>query len=105
MSEILPAGYVHNDETLGNDGGSIVSDAFTGVTIGDGVNAVGYNFCDIRPASLSGSVADCVAGVPLSGVTVQLLDSEGNILTTTTTDSQGNYQFTGLTPDKTYTAA
>jgi len=36
------------------------------------------------------------AGVP--GVTVQLLDSTGAVVATTTTDTNGEYLFTGLTP-------
>ena len=36
----------------------------------------GYDFCDVRPASIAGNVSDCLADQPLSGVTVQLLDSE-----------------------------
>jgi serine-aspartate repeat-containing protein C/D/E len=34
----------------------------------------------------------------VSGVTVELEDTSGNILSTTTTDSNGAYHFTGLTP-------
>ncbi|MFN2304786.1 MAG: SdrD B-like domain-containing protein, partial [Anaerolineales bacterium] len=37
-----------------------------------------------------------------AGVTVVLYDSNGNIIATTTTDSNGDYSFTGL-PDGTYT--
>ena len=33
----------------------------------------------------------------ISGVTVQLLDSNGNVVVTTTTNSSGNYSFTNLT--------
>lgn len=36
------------------------------------------------------------------GVTINLLDSQGNIVGTTVTDANGNYQFIGL-PDGTYT--
>ena len=102
VSEILPTGYLHNDETVGSVGGVIVNDAIVQVPLGDGVNAVGYDFCDVLPASLSGNVDDCLAGVPLSGVTVQLLDANGGVLKTTTTDGAGDYQFTGLTPGLVY---
>ncbi|NNL94865.1 MAG: hypothetical protein HKO64_04530 [Xanthomonadales bacterium] len=42
------------------------------------------------------------AGTGLEGITVALIDSNGNIVATTTTDSDGNYSFGGL-PDGTYT--
>jgi protocatechuate 3,4-dioxygenase beta subunit/uncharacterized protein YuzE len=39
------------------------------------------------------------AGEPgVAGVTVQLLDADGNVVGTTTTDGSGNYLFTGLEP-------
>jgi serine-aspartate repeat-containing protein C/D/E len=44
---------------------------------------------------------DCVfdAGEsPLAGVTIQLLDASGNVVRTTTTNAQGQYQFTDLAP-------
>ncbi len=47
-------------------------------------------------------MADCLAGVPLSGVTVQLLDANGNVIKTTTTDEEGKYDFSGLTPGQIY---
>ncbi len=105
VDEILPPGYVHNDETVGSAGGVIVNDTITQIPLGDGVNGVNYDFCDIRPASLSGNVDDCLAGVPLSGVTVQLLDANGHVINTTTTDDEGDYQFTNLTPGQTYGVA
>ena len=65
-----------------------------------GRTATDYNFCDVRPASIAGNVSDCLANQPLSGVTVQLLDAQGNVIGTTTTNAQGNYQFTNLTPGR-----
>jgi acetyltransferase-like isoleucine patch superfamily enzyme len=40
--------------------------------------------------------------VPVAGVTVTLLDADGNVVGTTTTDEGGFYAFTGLTPNTTY---
>ncbi len=103
VRELLPAGYVHNDEDVGNVGGTIAADAsIIGIMLGDGTTATGYDFCDVRPASIAGNVGDCLANQPLAGVTVQLLDSTGNVLKTTTTDQNGNYQFTNLMPGVTY---
>jgi 5-hydroxyisourate hydrolase-like protein (transthyretin family) len=105
VDEILPPGYMHHDESVGSAGGNIVNDAILDVSLGDGVNGVNYDFCDVLPGSISGNVADCLVGMPLSGVTVQLFDANGNILKTTTTNDQGNYDFTGLMPDQTYGVA
>jgi protocatechuate 3,4-dioxygenase beta subunit len=103
VNEILPPGFVHNDENVGNAGGVIAGDAsIIRISVGDGANATGYDFCDVQPASIAGNVGDCLANQPLSGVTVQLLDSSGNIIETTTTDSQGNYKFSNLTPGQVY---
>ncbi len=103
VRELLPPGFVHNDEDVGNAGGSIAADAsIIGITLGDGTTATGYDFCDVRPASIAGNVSDCLANQPLAGVTVQLLDSSGKVLQTTTTDQNGNYQFSNLTPGLVY---
>ncbi len=103
VQEIVPTGYMFHEEDAGSVGGSTATNTqITQVTLGDGVAATGYNFCDVLPASIGGSVADCLAGTPLSGVTVNLLNASGNVIQTTTTNAQGNYQFTGLLPDTTY---
>jgi len=39
---------------------------------------------------------------PVPGVTVTLLDADGNVVATTTTDDGGFYAFTGLTPNTKY---
>ena len=36
--------------------------------------------------------------MPLSGVQIDLLDSHGSVIATTTTDESGHYEFDGLTP-------
>jgi uncharacterized surface anchored protein len=104
VAEILPAGYMNNDTEAGSAGGTVAANllSITQVALGDGVNATGYDFCDVRPATISGDVADCLANTPLSGVTVQLLDVNGNVLQTTTTNESGDYQFTNLKPGVTY---
>ena len=106
VSEIVPSGYEHNDETIGTAGGSIVNAAFTGIALGDNVAAASYDFCDIQiPAQISGSVhidngsGASVSQLPtLAGVTINLLDSDGTVVATTTTNSSGQYTFTGIEP-------
>ena|GEM_PF-2663550 len=51
---------------------------------------------------LEGNVSIHDTGDPIPGVTVILVDSDGNE-TRTTTDDNGNYRFDNLDPDKTYT--
>ena len=45
-----------------------------------GDNSVSNNFALVQPASISGNVADCLADKPLSGVTVELLNSSGAVV-------------------------
>ena len=89
---------MHNDEDVGTAGGVIVNYAITQVPLGDGVAATGYNFCDVLPASISGRVdrrPSRRTAKPirirsrLAGVTIQLLDANGHVIETTTTDAQG----------------
>ena len=68
------------------------------------------NFGYIKKHAISGNVyldqnrdkTKNTGDIDLSGVTVKLLDKDGNVVGTTTTDTDGNYSFTGLS-DGTYT--
>ena len=68
------------------------------------------NFGYIKKHAISGNVyldqnrdkTKNTGDIDLSGVTVNLLDKDGNVVGTTTTDKDGNYSFTGLN-DGTYT--
>ena len=68
------------------------------------------NFGYIKKHAISGNVyldqnrdkTKNTGDIDLSGVTVKLLDKDGNVVGTTTTDADGNYSFTGLS-DGTYT--
>ena len=68
------------------------------------------NFGYIKKHAISGNVyldqnrdkTKNKGDIDLSGVTVKLLDKDGNVVGTTTTDADGNYSFTGLS-DGTYT--
>ena len=68
------------------------------------------NFGYIKKHAISGTVyldqnrdkTKNTGDIDLSGVTVKLLDKDGNVVGTTTTDANGNYSFTGLN-DGTYT--
>ncbi|MCY2990444.1 MAG: SpaA isopeptide-forming pilin-related protein, partial [Planctomycetota bacterium] len=83
-------------------------DRIESIFLGGGQAGVEYNFGELVPASLAGHVrlsdadGNChVAGSdypPVADVTVQLLDSTGQVLATTTTDTLGAYRFGGLAP-------
>ena len=105
MHEVQPTGLFENDADAGTAGGTVVgTDTVTSVLLGSGVAGLHYDFCDWLPASISGRVVTTVttglrcrpSPQPVAGVTIQLLGTAGHVLKTTTTDAQGNYQFTDL---------
>ena len=107
VHEIQPVGYYDSEEHAGSAGGLVsANDTITGAVLGSGVNAVEYDFCELLPASISGKVhvdldGDCEydPGEPnLAGVTIELLDAQGNVVRTTLTDADGNYKFDNLVP-------
>ncbi|MEL7079262.1 MAG: SdrD B-like domain-containing protein, partial [Cyanobacteria bacterium J06582_2] len=72
------------------------------VTIGAGETVANNNFVD-ELGHITGSVTsdnddNGTGDTPLANVTVELIDSKGDIIATTTTDDAGNYEFSGVTP-------
>ena len=107
VREIVPSGELPSDDHLGTLGGTLNGPTeIDGVALQGAANGLNYNFCLVPPASISGEVIDDEDGLcdqsptdpHLAGVTIHLLDSQGNIIATTTTDSQGNYTFGNLMP-------
>ncbi len=113
VRQIQPTDFVDGQESLGNvDGvsnGEIShNDEFCEITIRGGQSGQDFDFGEIRLASVSGhvhidsngnGVFDIDDGdSPLSGVTLQLLDSDGNVVTETLTDQNGFYEFDALLP-------
>lgn len=108
VREIQPAGYLEGGQRVGTiDGAATGTDALNtlhGIVLRSGQAAVDFNFCEHLPASLAGSVFHDVndngvleAGEPaIADVEVQLRDSAGSLVATTTTDRDGNYQFRNL---------
>jgi hypothetical protein len=66
------------------------------VEVTSGQDVTGLAFGDFQQGSISGT--RLVNGDPFPGQTVRLLDDGGTEVGTTTTDSMGDYQFTGLNP-------
>ncbi len=111
VEEVQPDGYYDGQENVGSEGGSLLApDSIIDIALPAGTDAVDYDFCEIVPSSISGRVSVDTDGDGqydvneplLEGVTIELLDSSGTVVATTTTDSSGRYEFTNLGPG-TYT--
>ncbi|MEX0642795.1 MAG: SdrD B-like domain-containing protein [Pirellulales bacterium] len=112
--EVQPAGWLDGKDTPGNLSGvadaSPPGDRLSQIVMHWGHNGFEYNFGELLPASISGRIhaddgPDCNFDDPhhmLVGVRVDLLDVNGAVLATTTTNAAGEYLFTGLRPG-TYT--
>ncbi len=114
VEQAQPAGYLDGLDTAGTVNGVVQGaavnpgDKIEDIFLGGGTHGIEYNFGEILPASLVGNVhisdsdGNCygsdIVCEPLAGVTLHLLDANGQVIGQTVTDSQGNYQFTGLTP-------
>ena len=105
VREIQPDGLFSGGQFAGSSGGIASENLLTAISVGAGEQATNYDFCEFEPSSISGRVhvdnnGDCVfqegTDEVLAGVTLELLDSEGNVVATTVTDASGNYSFEGL---------
>ncbi len=85
IREINPPGYPND-----------VGVTERGVTLLPGESDDGNDFVDSRKGIITGSVEDST-GVPLTQVTVQLLSGD-NVVATTLTDNDGEYEFTDVEP-------
>ncbi len=107
-----PTGYFDGRDTPGTIGGSSrgdasVNDAITEIVLNGNDVGTEFNFGELPPSSLSGHVCvampgfDCFSsdpnGIePLPGVKIELIDSEGNVVATTFSASDGSYRFDNL---------
>ncbi len=112
VREIQPGDYVDGKESIGRVGstvnGEVQNDAFCKIILRGGQTGENYDFGEIRLASIEGFVhldpnGDCIfetskGDKPLSGVTMQLLGGNGEVLDTTLTDANGHYAFDNLLP-------
>lgn len=113
IREQQPDGFEDGIDSVGTvdgitNGEHTTNDEFCVVILNGGDQGVEYNFGELQLAEITGFVhvdnnGDCFFGTtpadrPLSGVTLELLDADGNVLTTTTTAADGSYSFTGLLP-------
>ncbi len=110
---IMPAGYYQDESDVGTvlgvtKGVSTTPIALDDVQMYSGQSGINYNFIVLPPPSIAGKVifnqdGDCDPSQPgVANVTVNLLDSNGHIVMTTTTDANGEYIFK-VVPPGTYT--
>lgn len=107
VRETQPVGYIQGGQKAGTAGGDASTpDLIRSIILGQGIDALEYDFCEQRTASLFGSVfvdvdMDCIWDPdedPLSGVKIELLNASGVVVSTTFTDANGNYRFDNLAP-------
>ncbi|MCC7475260.1 MAG: carboxypeptidase regulatory-like domain-containing protein, partial [Pirellulales bacterium] len=105
--EVHPAGWLDGKDTPGNLGGTAAvsppGDSISQVTINWGQAGTEYNFGELLPGSIAGRVIVCdeslvQAGQPIPDVQIDLLNGNGVVIATTTTNANGEYQFTNLRP-------
>ncbi len=105
-TEVLSGNILGTQEGTYNDPGYNVGtaeDNFSSINLNFGQSGVDYNFPEATSSGLiTGTVYadvdnDDVGDSPLSGVTIELLDSSGtNVIDTTTTNTNGFYSFTNV---------
>ena len=104
--ELQPEGLFHGGQTLGSHGGSVLGPDLLLLDVGGGQQLTNYNFCELEPASIGGSVWEEVdlnrefnpGDIPIPGVLVELIDTSGDVIDTARTGTDGSYLFDGLVP-------
>ncbi len=101
ITETQPAGYFDGIDTAGSEGADMTTnDVQADIVLPVSTDATGYNFGELVPSSLSGTVTDDF-GNPIEGVELTLTgaDDLGNpVAVTATTDATGTYVFPDLRP-------
>ena len=107
VTEHQPQGYFHGGQRVGSHGGDASQrDLIRSIAVGSDQHLTEYDFCEIPPAMLTGTVhvdldGDCLqdpgeAGI--GGVKIELLNQQGTVVATTTTQDDGSYRFEKLEP-------
>ncbi|WP_016952819.1 SdrD B-like domain-containing protein [Anabaena sp. PCC 7108] len=106
LTETQPTAYLDGQDSVGTQGGTLGNDNISTITLTSGTNGTGNNFGELVPASLGNFVfedsnANGIQEAWEKGIaeaTVNLLDADGNVIATTSTDANGLYSFTNLQP-------
>jgi uncharacterized repeat protein (TIGR01451 family)/fimbrial isopeptide formation D2 family protein len=113
VTETQPTAFFDGRDRVGSENGTLANDALSAINLGAGVDATDYDFGELRPAAIGGSVffdgkddgrrQNGERGIPGTTVTLTGTDDLGNVvLGSLTTDPDGRYNFVGLRPG-TYT--
>jgi len=126
LTQVQPAAYVNGPVAPPVAGGlapsaggtyAVVDPAisanslYSAIALGAGVDAVRYNFPEVRRPALSGFVyvdsnysnTRNTGDAPIANATVELLDAAGTVVASATTAADGSYSFPGLNPLQVYT--
>lgn len=107
IQQIQPTGWVDGKDSVGTLGGTTSNDLFTKITIKNGDAGVRYDFGEFKLSSISGYVhvnsdgnctPDSPGDLPIANVRMELVDQNGNVIKTTTTNKDGYYEFKELLP-------
>lgn len=108
VSELQPAGYFDGPERVGSAGGTLVPpDTIGSITLVSGTDARDYDFAELEPASLSGTVYEDdnnngwhdLGERGIAGVRLMLLDAVGSPMgLSAVTAADGSYRFADLAP-------
>jgi serine-aspartate repeat-containing protein C/D/E len=112
VRETQPGSFIDGKDVLGEVNGVTAGDYDTNdefcVKLGSGDDGTNYDFGELKPSSISGTVhgdanGNCIFEAsegdrPLEGVELVLLDGDGNELARTKTDANGDYSFDNLMP-------
>ncbi|WP_145418058.1 SdrD B-like domain-containing protein [Planctomycetes bacterium K23_9] len=104
--EQQPNGYFQGGQMLGSGGGEVLGDDHLGFELTAGSDLVNYDFCELPPASISGSVWQetdlnqefSPGEIPIPGVLIELIGNSGEVIQTTRTDASGDYNFVAIAP-------
>ncbi|MGD0541175.1 MAG: SdrD B-like domain-containing protein, partial [Tepidisphaeraceae bacterium] len=112
LTETIPAGYTGEASDVGSLGGTSATGSTSSITIDSGNAGISYNFGQVQPGSISGTVYNDINGDDvdesepgIAGATVTLTGTNGAgnpVTETTTSAANGTYSFTSLSPG-TYT--
>jgi large repetitive protein len=100
LTETQPATYADGKDSAGSANGTVANDAISAIALPAATDAISYNFGE-RGQGLAGIVYDDLnrngradpSDTPIVGVIIQLQDTNGVVIATTTTGADGRYSF------------